>query len=102
MVINMKPPQQISSGSLPGLARVTITLALLLFSGTSLFAYRERIQTKRDIEKAKATAEDIDIRKLPLESYPLLTKFKRARQIQLANLDPSVATDANLEALSRI
>src|SRR5438067_1463523 len=88
------------------IVRMSLTVSFILATQTALFPFGgpnpERLQTKRDIERAKAGADDVDIRNLPLELYPLLGKFKRVRQISLANLDPNVASDEKMEALSRL
>src|SRR2546422_842973 len=98
----MKPREQIPLSSILVGARVTAAFSVLLLGCTMALAYPERIQTKGDIQRAKADADDIDIRNLPLECYPLLAKFKQVQQIRLANLNPNVATDEKIEALSQL
>jgi hypothetical protein len=60
------------------------------------------LYSSRDIERAPADTERIIIGFLPINDYPSLSKFKTLKDIDFFTLDGSGATDAKLEALSRV
>ena len=91
---------------MPRLIRLSAVMAILIICQDVLAQlgapWPKRILNKRDIERTKADAKDIDIRGLPLDQYPLLAKFKSVEIIGLLNKDNNAATDQHLEALSRL
>ncbi len=62
----------------------------------------ERLSTERDVERAKPTADDIDIWNLPIEAYPSLVKFRRAKVIRLDSREGTFATDKKLKLLASL
>lgn len=64
--------------------------------------YPEPLASARDIARLPADTEMIAITDLPVEDYPLLAKFQKLRSIDYYKEGRSGATDAKLEALSRL
>lgn len=60
------------------------------------------LSSRQEVELAASNLEDIDIRNLPLEDYPRLTKFVRLKRLQLYSINGDSATDEKLEALAGI
>jgi hypothetical protein len=64
--------------------------------------YPEPLSSRRDVISAKLTLDYIDIRYLPLEDYPLLSRFRGLRRIKFYNREGKGATDQKLEALAEL
>jgi hypothetical protein len=63
--------------------------------------YPKPLASERDIRSASPDTDDITIRRLPPEHYPLLRKFTRVRSIRLANIRGGEGgSDEKLLALS--
>jgi len=77
---------------------------LLFSSGANCATYPKPLASKADIPRAKAEVEDINIRRLPLEDYPLLAKFTRVKRIRLDNIrgGGEGANDEKLKALANL
>jgi hypothetical protein len=65
-------------------------------------SYPTRLSTKSDIQSANQDAKHIDIWHLPVEDYPLLSKFHQVYEIDLASREGVFATDAKMKALSEL
>jgi hypothetical protein len=64
--------------------------------------YPERLFTRADIARSKATAEDLDICYLPLADYPLLKKFQQAKHVRFYCREGTCATDEKIRALAKL
>jgi len=62
----------------------------------------EPVFSRADIRAAKPSLEEIEISKLPLKDYPLLSKFTRVKKIRLYRVEGSLATDDHLKALAQL
>ena len=80
-----------------------IICPMFLFSASANGAqYPKPLTSKSNIEAARQETDDIDIRNLPIEDYPLLSKFKNLKRINFWNLEGLGASDAKLAILSRL
>lgn len=78
-------------------------VALVILSCSTLLAgppYPARLSSAHDIKRAKRTADDIDIWKLPLKDFPLLAKFTKVESISFNCREGTFATDEKLKALA--
>ena len=64
--------------------------------------YPEHLSNKKEIRVAKPALTSIDIRNLPLEDYPLLSKFTNLKNIYMTSWGNSFVTDEKLKALADI
>jgi len=60
------------------------------------------IQSKRDILAAAVDTDDILIPALPLQDYPLLSKFRHLRQVSFYTPDGTGGSDEKLKALAAV
>jgi hypothetical protein len=58
------------------------------------------LSSTKEIAAAKSDVDDIDIRDLPLENYPLLAKFSRVKYIRLYGIEGQLGTDDMMKALA--
>jgi hypothetical protein len=63
---------------------------------------RVPLATERDIREAPSDSINIDIWKLPIELFPLLSKFKRVERVDFFSQEGSYATDEKLAALANL
>jgi len=75
-----------------------VASALSLAFGT----HPEFLSSKGDIEKAKPNIKSAYIEELPLQYYPLLTRFTQLRQLSYYSPDSTLATDDKLRALASL
>jgi hypothetical protein len=80
----------------------SILFGSLLIVITACGTYPVPLSSRWSIGAAGAKTEEIDIRDLPLDDYPLLTKFRSVRYIYLNNYIGSGTTDSNLSALAEV
>jgi hypothetical protein len=85
--------------SVYGMACVLLSVAI---NSCAWGNHPELISTKQDIHLAKTNVEDIDIRDLPLEDYPLLAKFWRLKRVRLYSSEGTLATDEKLSTLASL
>jgi len=94
-------PRFDSRYGLRAVASVALGMVMLPLGFTEQ-KYPERLVTRRDVLRAKPDADQIDIRLLPLQDYPLLSKFSQVKQIFYYNEGEKGATDAKLKALASL
>ncbi len=64
--------------------------------------YPEPLSSQHEIAAAKPDLDDLDIYRLPLKAYPLLTKFKGLKRIKLYDVHGGSASDDSLKAIARL
>jgi hypothetical protein len=83
------------------LCSVALLVGIVL-PGIGAGSYPERIFSRADIRRANPTVEEMDISKLPIEDYPLLSKFTRVKKIRLYRVEGALVTDEHLKALAKL
>src|SRR2546426_11144022 len=84
------------------LLRKSLVMALTCVTLGMGGKYPTPLASKKDIHKAKPSTYDIDIRNLPIEDFPALSKFPRIKTIRFANIERKGANDEKLKALASI
>jgi hypothetical protein len=82
----------------------TILLMLILAGSTNsgCGGHPSPLQSAQDVRRASADLQQIRIGLLPISDYPLLSKFKRLKDVDFFTLNGTGADDAKLEALSKV
>lgn len=75
---------------------------LLATASVEASQYPEPLASRRDISRASADTDDIQIARLPLADYPQLVKFRALKRARFHSRDGTGADDERLHALSRI
>jgi hypothetical protein len=89
--------------NLPTSRCIFISLMLLLTGiNSGCGGHPSPLESTRDVRRASADLEQIRIGLLPISDYPLLSKFKRLKDVDFFTLKGTGADDAKLEALSKI
>lgn len=87
----------------PAIRCIFISLMLLLTGTNSgCGGHPSPLESARDVRRASADLERIRIGLLPISDYPLLSKFKRLKDVDFFTLNGTGADDAKLEALSKV
>lgn len=87
----------------PTIRPILILLMLLLaFTNSGCGEHSSPLQSALDIRRASADLQQIRIGLLPVSDYPLLSKFKRLKDVDFYTLDGTGTDDAKLEALSKV
>src|SRR6266540_5914904 len=87
------------------LGLVAISAIALIDSHVVAGNHPQPLRSRRDVESCSTSVEDIDIRELPVQHYPLLAKFAKLKRIRLANYESRKGvggTDEKLKALSSL
>lgn len=84
--------------------RFTLILLMILLAGTNsgCGGHPTPLQSAQDVRRASADLQQIRIGLLPISDYPLLSKFKRLKDVDFFTLNGTGADDAKLEALSKV
>lgn len=96
--------RQRSNRSNPQTIRPILISLMLLLAGTNsgCGGHSSPLQSAQDIRRASADLQQIRIGLLPVSDYPLLSKFKRLKDVDFFTLNGTGADDAKLEALSKV
>jgi len=101
-------PESISGPAreLAGTSEHAVILVILCASLTASCigagTYPEPLSNRHEIQAASPKLDSIDIWNLPLQDYPLLSRFTRLKRIRLYSREGTFATDDKLKAIATL